>query len=175
MGTANTERNPLTPDEHRKNLLDILTGSRTGMLMTRSPEGRIAARPMGIAKVDDDGTIYMTTGIETPKAAELIRDPNTSVSVQNGDGFAVIEGEASLVGDRALIEELWKPDWKAWYPEGKDDPSIVIIVVKPIEGTYWTSGLGHGLSYAYRVVKARLTGSEMETKPNDMGKVDLRS
>lgn len=175
MGTANHERNQLPPEEHRNNLVTILKSNRTGMLMTRSPEGRIAGRPMGIAKIDDDGTIYMTTGIETPKAAELIRDPITSVTVQSGDGFAVVEGEASLSGDRALIEELWKPDWKVWYPEGKDDPSIVIIVVKPIEGTYWTGGLGHGLSYVYRMVKARIKGEEMETKPNDMGKVNLRT
>lgn len=174
MGTVNKERNQLTPEEHRKNLLEILHNNRTGMLMTRSPEGRISGRPMGLARVDDDGTIYMTTGIDTPKAEELLSNSTASVTVQGHDGFAIIEGEATLSRDRVLIAELWKPDWKAWYPEGKDDPNIVIIILKPVEGTYWSAGLGHGLSYAYRVVKARVTGEEMDRKPDDMGKVDLR-
>ncbi len=174
MGTVNKDRDQLGPEEHRKNLLKVLHSNRTGMLMTRSPEGRIAGRPMGLARIDDDGTIYMTTGVDTPKAEELLRDPTASVTVQGQDGFAIIEGEATLSRDRALIDELWKPDWKAWYPEGKDDPSIVIIVCKPIEGTYWSAGLGHGLSYAYRVVKARVTGEEIDVKPDDMGKVNLR-
>jgi len=31
-----------------------------------------------------------------------------------------------LVRDRGKIEELWKPEFKMWFPEGKDDPEVAL-------------------------------------------------
>ena len=73
--------------------------------------------------------------------------------------------------DRALIDELWEDSWKTWFPDGKNDTSIALLIAHPIEATYWEGGLGHGISYLFRAAKARLTGKEMDIKPGDEEKV----
>jgi hypothetical protein len=57
---------------------------------------------------------------------------------QIADGqTAMLQGHAAVIRDRAKIEELWKPVAKNWFPEGKDDPKLLLIAVKPTSGNYW--------------------------------------
>jgi general stress protein 26 len=49
----------------------------------------------------------------------------------------VVNGEASIILDRAKIEELWVSAAKIWFNEGKEDPNISIIKVTPTSAYYW--------------------------------------
>lgn len=173
MGTQ-TNRAQLSPEQHRAKLLALLRGAPAVMLLTRGAGERIAGRPMALARVDDDATIYLTTSIDSNKAVEIERDPRVTVSVQDSGGFVVIDGEARITRDRALIDALWQDSWKAWFPEGKAEADIAIVVISPLEGTYWTQSFGHGLSYLYRMAKARVTGEPPELQEKEIGSVDLR-
>jgi len=144
------------------------------MLLSHSEAGKIVGRPMAVARVEADTTLYLVTDIDSKKVDEINREPHVSLSVQASDGFAMLDGRCRVSQDRGMIDELWQDSWKPWFQGGKADPTIAILVISPIEGTYWNGGLGHGLSYLYRVVKARLTGDEIEIKPTDHGKVDLK-
>ena len=172
MCAMNSE-SPKSHVEHLGRLLGILRSTDTVVLLTRN-ESRITGRPMALVDVDDDGTIYLTTSIGSQKAVEIAADPAVNVTAQTGKGIVSIEGDARLTQDRATIDRLWKDTWRIWYPEGRESPSIAIIVVSPVEGTYWDTSLSHGLSFLWRAVKARLTGDEIETNVSDVGSVHMR-
>jgi general stress protein 26 len=169
MGTATN-----TNHDAKKTLHDIVQDSRTVVLLTHGEGHKIVGRPMSLVRIDEDDTIYLVASIESKKVSEILGDSRVTVSVQNGKGIAMIDGEVAISGSKRLIDELWTDGWKAWFPEGKTCPDIAILIVRPLEGTYWQQGLGHDLSNVYRYLKARVTGSPLEREPVDQQKVDLR-
>jgi general stress protein 26 len=168
MGTAKN-----TNEDAREKLYDIVQRARTVLLLTHGEDHRIVGRPMSLVRVTEDSTIYLVASMDSKKVSEILIDPRVTVAVQSREGIAMIDGDATVSGDRTLIDGLWSDSWKVRFPNGKDDPAIAIVVVQPREGTYWDQDLGHGLSYAYRYIKARVTGSEMEIVPGDQQSVDL--
>lgn len=173
MGTT-VERNERSRAEHLSKLLEMITAADTVVLSTFATNGTIAGRPMALVDRDDDGTLYLTTAIGSTKATEIAADPRVSVSIQTTKGIVVVEGLAKLTQDRTIIEQLWDESWRIWYPEGRSSPSIAIIVIDPVHATYWDTSLGHGLSFLWRAVKARLRGEPIDTTTSDVGSIDLR-
>ena len=70
-------------------------------------------------------------------------DPRVNVVMQDGRRFVSLSGVASVVDDRALIEELWSESWKVWFPKGKDDPSLRIAGRRACRGGV-LGHVGHG-------------------------------
>jgi general stress protein 26 len=169
MGTATN-----TKHDAKKTLHDIIEGSRTVVLLTHGEGHKIVGRPMSLVRIDEDDTIYLVSSIESKKVSEILGDSRVTISVQNSKGIAMVDGEVAISGSPKLIDELWSDSWKVWFPKGKTDPDIAILVVRPLEGTYWQQGLEHGLSFVYRYLKARVTGAPLEREPGDQQKVDLR-
>lgn len=157
----------------RARLIEILRDAGVVMLTTRSTDGRLSTRPMALARIDDDGTCYFSTSIDTGKLAELRQDPRVQIVFQSKSRYAVIEGEATTRSDRALIQELWSESWKVWFPEGKDDPDIVIIVLDPERGEFWDQSGVRGLSYIFRAAKAYVKGEAVKPAAESHGRVAL--
>jgi general stress protein 26 len=154
----------LTDAEKREKLHDVLDGFETAMLVTRTPEGVLRSRPLSIARKRGDDRLYFSTAIDTGKVAELEDDPHVNLALQSRTRFASVSGRARLSRDRALIDELWSEGWKIWFPQGKDDPSLAIVIVEPEEATYWDAGGAAGLRYLFESAKAYLKG---ERPPSD--------
>ena len=72
-----------------------------------------------------------------------------------------IYGSATVNRDRALIDDLWEDMHKAWFPEGKDDPTLTVIVVKPQLGYYWDTKQGVMVSFL-KIITAAATGKTMD-------------
>jgi len=161
-------------DEMRTKLLAILKDSRTVLLLSHGADNKIAGRPMGLVKADDDATLYLVTGMDSKKVDEMLRSPRVSIAAQNGSGTVMLDGTVRISQDRALIDKLWEDSWKPYFPEGKSDPNIAVLIVDSHEGVFWEGGIAHGISYLWRHVKARLKGEEIEIKSTDQQKVDLR-
>ncbi|WP_367651803.1 pyridoxamine 5'-phosphate oxidase family protein [Curtobacterium sp. MCPF17_052] len=53
-----------------------------------------------------------------------------------------IAGTATVTEDRAVVDELWSPFAEAWFPEGRDDPSIRLLTVEGVSVEYWTQDTG---------------------------------
>lgn len=174
MGTTKATTETPSLEANREQLHQIVKGSRQVLLLSHGEDRKIVGRPMALVKLADDGVMYLVTGIDSKKVAEVLKDPRVTVAVQNMDGTAMIDGDAVVSQDRTLVAELWQDSWKVWFEDGKSDPTIAILIVTPNEATYWAAGISHGLSFLWRYVKARATGTEMEFKPGDQQKVDLR-
>jgi general stress protein 26 len=159
----------------REHLVNILKDFDTAMLLTRTSTGTLRARPMALAEVQGDGTIYLAAQINSEKVSELVADPNVALSMQGKLKFASVSGKATVSRDRSLIEKLWKDSWKVWFPKGKSDPDICIIAFDAHEGEYWDNSGLSGAKFVIKAAKALLTGEEMRGSgdPDANAKVSL--
>jgi general stress protein 26 len=141
---------------------ELLKGFDTAVLVTHAGDGRLRARPMVVAQIDDNCDLWFITDEHSAKVHEIANDTRVHVIGQKGrDSCASISGRAFLVHDRARVRELWKTAYRVWFPQGVDDPSIVLVRVAGEEAEYWDNTGIKRFSYLYRAVKAVLT----QTKP----------
>lgn len=77
--------------------------------------------------------------------------------------------------DRALIDRLWQEDWRLWFPEGKDDPSLCLLKVSAERGEYWDNSGVEGFRFLFEGMKAILQGRTAQKDAGENAKVDLNS
>lgn len=99
------------------------------------------AQPMTAIVDDDMGGRYLyffTTRSNTivREMAENSRAIATFVS-KGHDVFATINGTLMKHEDRETIDRLWNGHVAAWYPGGKDDPSLQLIRLDPESAQIW--------------------------------------
>jgi general stress protein 26 len=159
--------------DERQHLYDLTKDFRTAMLVTRERDGRTHARPMAVAEMKPDADAYFSTSIESPKIAEIEADPRVLITFQGRNEFASIEGTATVVRDRALIDRLWAEDWRLWFPEGKDDPTLCLLKVSAERGEYWDTSGAQGVRFLFESVKAILQRRQPAKDAAQDAKVEL--
>ncbi len=123
--------------EKTEELRDILDDVRVCMLVD-SFQGGLRARPMALNFDDDeDEALWFVTDTTSGKVDEVARSPKVCVSVQDGQTYASVSGTAEIVDNRAKLKDIWNPFIDAWYPDGPDSPSVVLLKVTPEYGEYW--------------------------------------
>ena len=147
----------------RKHLDDLIASFATAMLVTRSQDGAMRARPLTVAGHEPGGQVYFSTNVDSPKVDEIEDDAHVVVTFQSAHKYASLSGTARLSRDRSLIERLWKESWKVWFPAGKEDPALAILIVSPAAAEYWDQTGLAGMRYVLRALKAFAIG----TKPID--------
>ena len=163
---------PASPETH---LRELIADFGTAMLVTRAADGALHGRPMAVAGVDPDGTLWFASERHSGKVEELAKDNHAAVTMQSGSKFVSLSGTAAVVDDRAKVAELWKPAFKVWFPGGQDDPSLVLLRVDPGAGEYWDNSGTGGIKYLIQAGKALVTGTKPDVAgdPKVHGKVDL--
>jgi general stress protein 26 len=158
-----------------KKLGELLEDFGVAMLGTRTAKGQLRARPMALAEVEEDGTLWFATDRHSGKLDELAQDPQAVVVMQSSTKFVSLSGTATPVEDRERIARLWKAEWKDWFPKGQDDPNLVLLRVDGHTGEYWDNSGTHGVKYLVEAGKALVTGTRPEVggDPKTHGKVDL--
>jgi general stress protein 26 len=113
---------------------------------------------MSVQEVDDDGNLWFLSANDSHKNAELEADPSVSLYFQASphSGFLRIEGRASISRDPAKIDQLWEAIDKTWFTEGKDDPRISVLRVRPTGGYYWDTKHGMVVAGAKMLLGAAL-------------------
>jgi general stress protein 26 len=151
--------NQLSEPEKRERLRELISEFGVAMLTTHSGGEEMRARPLAIADKHADGELYFSTAVESPKVGEIEANPQVNVTMQDGRRFVSITGRARIVDDRALVDKLWSESWKVWFPQGKADPSLRIVIVNPSEAAYWDAAGVEGLKYVFQMAKAYLSGT----------------
>ena len=145
----------------KSKLIDLIRDFDTAMLITNG-NGRIVARPMAIAKVDEDGSIWFITDRDSGKVASLNEDRRVGLTMQGNRQFVSLSGIAEIHDDRVKISAMWKEMWKIWFPKGKDDPSILLLKVDPSDGEYWDNSGSEGVKYLIETGRAYFNGERPE-------------
>lgn len=160
-----TTRSPSTEATGR--FREILTKFDNAMLVTRRPGGECHGRPMAIARIEPDSTMWFVTSIDAPKLVEIGADPHVLVCLQGGARFATVNGKVSVVRDPRKIDEMWRESFRVWF-DGKDDPKLVLLRLTPVSGEYWDQSGIRGLKYAFRAAKAILTDEKPRVEEPEM-------
>jgi general stress protein 26 len=150
-------------EDKQKHLKELIKTFRTAMLVTRASDGGLRGRPLSLADAHDDGVVYFATSIESPKVTELESAPDVAVTLQDSKRYVSITGTARITRDRALVERLWSETWKLWFPKGKDDPDLCVVVVTPREAEYWDQSGLKGITYLLEAAKAYAKGTTPES------------
>ena len=164
-----------SPTEQREHFHKLLQQFHTAMLVTHADDGRLRARPMAIAKVEEDNRVWFITGAESGKTHEIESETRVHIVCQNDrSAYLSLSGHADLTRDRTKIAELWQEPFRVWFPGGKEDPNIELIVVRPEEGEFWDNEGFHKIKYLFETSKAYVTGTTPELdKGEEYGRVRL--
>lgn len=82
--------------------------------------------------------------------------------------FASMDGTLAPLNDRATIDRLWNPFVAAWYPGGKDDPSLQLLRMDPDHVQVWLNDGG-----ALAAVKMLLGGDPKREYAGKMADLNL--
>jgi len=109
------------------------------MLCTFAFAPAMHTRPMGTAAIDEDGTFWFLSGRDSGKNREIAANPIVQLvyAVPSKPAFLALQGTAAILRDQNKIDQLWNPLVKAWFTEGKSDPQITLLRVRPMRGHYW--------------------------------------
>jgi len=167
--------NAPSSSEQSAHFLSLLKKFHTAMLVTHTGAHGFHARPMAIARVEDDGRLWFITSAETAKVHEIEMDSQVHLIAQDGDSaFLSLSGRATLVGDREKIANLWQESFRVWFPKGQDDPDIELIAVRPERGEFWDNTGANRCKYLWEAAKAYVTGTTPNADDGDLhGKVRL--
>ncbi len=166
MADSNT-----THEEAVKKLGALIKDIKFAML-TSIDGGLLRARPMVTQKTEFDGILWFLTSTKTHKVSEIDQDPRVCIAYSDIDdnNYVSVSGTAQVVQDRAKIEEMWNPLYKAWFPDGLDDPTICLLKVTVEQAEYWDSPSSAVANIA-GFVKAVATGKP--AKGGEHEQVDL--
>ena len=155
-----------------ENYLEILESFDTAMLVTlRGNEVR--SRPMAIADTSPDGRLWFLTSVESGKLEEITDSPMVNVSMQADSKFLSISGSAVATRDPEKIDQLWSASNNAWFPEGKDDPTLIVLEIVPTYAEYWDmSGVG-GIQAILEIGKSIATQEKPEFDDDVHEKLDF--
>ena len=156
-----------------KKLDEMIKEIDFAMLTTVAEDGSLHSRPMSTQRAEFDGNLWFFTRASAPKVGEIEREHQVCVSYAKPESqlYVSVSGRATVVRDRAKIEELWSPELKAWFPEGPEDPDLALLRVAVGRAEYWdspSSAVAHAISF----VKAMVTGQP--ANPGENEKIELR-
>lgn len=128
------------------------------MLTTQDAQNRLVSRPMSTREMDDAGDIWFFTAEDTQKVDDVQRDHDVGLSYCDAKGmrYVSVAGRASVVHDRAKMEELWTPSLDIWFPDGLETPGIALLKVTPLDTEFWEPAHGK-LVMAAGMLKALVT------------------
>ncbi len=159
--------------QEKEHLMAMIKKFDTAMLVTKNESGEPQGRPMGVARAEDDGVVFFSASLNSPKVNEIDNDPSVAIFFQQERAYVSLYGTAEIVTDRAPIDAMWKEEWRVWFPDGKDSADLCLIKVIPSEGEFWDVSGTNGVKFVFDAVKAYVTGSQPPRDESQNAKVAL--
>ncbi len=159
---------PHTHDESLAKIQDLIKDIRIAMLSTTGTDGRIYSRPMATQQVRFQGELWFLTRQDSGKVDEIRHDSHVNVAYADTENssFVSLSGRAEVSKDRNKIHELWNPMYKAWFPNGEDDPEIAALKVTVEIGEYWDAP-SNAIIRNYQILKAAVTKGDSQVGDHD--------
>jgi general stress protein 26 len=124
-------------------LSTLIDGITIAMLTTTEADGQLRSRPMATQAMTPEGDLLFYTRRDAPKVDEAEHRPvNIAYADAKGNTYVSVSGNALLDTDPAEIRAHWKPELKAWFPGGVEDPQIALLRVRVERAEYWDAPHG---------------------------------
>ncbi len=149
--------------EAGKKIKELAEKNSTCFFLTDITSGDpTSVRPMAATKIDEEGNFYFLSANDSQKNADIEKDSKVQLLFQGSNSdFLSVYGEAIILTDRALIEELWEPIVKTWFTGGVNDPRITVLKVTTIEAYYWDNKHGDAIALI-KMAAGALLGKTMD-------------
>ncbi len=160
MTTTKTETNEqeLAPEESRTHLQAALNEFAMMMVATYDKKGkhpRLHARPMMVAKVEDDCSLVFVTKLNDHKPI------NGDSHAEDGTVIAQsLTRQISMLGtieystDRKRLNDVWKLPFNLFFGNGKEDPNVCLMIFKPRDAELWDLSGKNGLKFLFDAAKS---------------------
>lgn len=155
---------PADTDLHK--LGEMIDDIEVAMLTTRAEDGSLVSRPLQTLKLDENGEIIFFTAAKSHKVEELTDDAEVNLAYAHpGDQrYVSVRGRARMDRNEETIDELWSPVQKIFFPDGKNDPNLMVLRVRVRDASYWEAA-GNFVTRAFDFARAMI-----DEKPADLGK-----
>lgn len=157
----------------RDKLLNMIDNFDTAMLVTHHPRHGLDARPMAIAQMEEDGSLWFATSKDSGKMIDIDADSHVAVTLQGGNQFISMSGSIRVSDDQAKINEIWQEAWKVWFPGGKTDPSITLLHLIPDRGEFWDNSGFQGVKYLMKAGKAYVQNSTPNVEQDEHARISM--
>jgi general stress protein 26 len=151
--------------EELQKVTELVKAARIAFMTTINEDGQLVSRPLATQQVEFDGDLWFFSQEPSHKTDEIVANPQVNVTMDSGKGYLSIAGTATIVHDRAKTDELWNKQAQAWFPEGRDDPSIALIRVHADTAEYWSTD-DPKVVVLFKVAKAAVTGGQPDIGEN---------
>lgn len=153
----------LTNQEAVAKLKKLAEDVRTCMFCTDLADQPIAARPMSVQEVDENGNIWFISSANSNKNFEIKKDNAVQLFfAQTSDShYLSVYGTATIYKDQATIDEVWSTVAEAWFEQGKEDPNVSVIKVTPSDAYYWDTKDGKAITLL-KIAASTITGKGMD-------------
>jgi general stress protein 26 len=155
----------MTTDEVRT-VAQLLKDERIAVFTTTAPDGTLMSRPMAMQEVEFDGDLWFFAARDSRKVTHVSVNPQVNVATAGSDSWVSLTGHAVVVDDLAKKQQLWNKVVEAWFPDGPDDPGVVLLRVDAASAEYWDSPGGR-LASAISFAKAKVTGQPYSGGENE--------
>jgi general stress protein 26 len=170
MKTITAEHGPEAVAKLRELVKDV----QFAMMTTVTPDGALRSRPMATLQVDDDGQLWFFTADDSGKSTDIAEEHavNISYAEPKDQRYISVSGNATVERSPEKARELWKPVYKAYFPQGLDDPHLALLRVRVESAEYWDSPTSKAVQL-FEMTRAALTGTT--PRLGDHAKLDIRS
>ena len=116
----------------------IIGSIQIGMLTTGLANGELRSRPMLCADFDFDSLWFLIKESQ-PVLAESMGNRVVNVTFASPEKgiYASVTGLAQLVEDEKMVQKLWRPEMKAWFPRGLEEPGLTLLRIDIDHAEAW--------------------------------------
>lgn len=148
----------------------LLPSFKAAMLVTTGADGEVHARPLAPAGSPEafSGVFWFFVDDRSLKAHEAAGGANVSLLFQNDKDnvYLHLRGRGRVGRELSKMHQLYSPALRTWFPQGLDDPHLVLITVEVDSGVYWQVHGGR-LRAAAALATSLVTGTP--TRSTDAG------
>lgn len=120
-------------------LNELVQDIQFAMLTTVRSDGTLHSCPMMTSAIDAEEILWFLSDAHTEKVEALRTERRVNVSYADpaSERYVSITGVCQLVRDHEQMKRLWTPTYKSWFPNGMDDPDLILLKVHVLEAEYW--------------------------------------
>ena len=118
---------------------------------------------MAMQEVEFDGDLWFFASRSSRKVSHIAANPQVNVTTSGSPSWVSLTGHAVVIDDLEKKRRLWNAVVEAWFPDGPEDPDVILLRVDAASAEHWDSPGGR-LASVISFAKAKVTG-----KPYDGG------
>ena len=155
---------PANTDLHE--LGELIGDIEVAMLTTHAEDGSLVSRPLQTLKLDAQGELIFFTAANSHKIAELTDDADANLAYAHpGEHrYVSVRGRARMDRNDDTIDELWSIGQKVFFPDGRNDPNLMVLRIRVRDAVYWETA-DNVVARAFDFARGLL-----DDKPGDLGK-----